>query len=219
MANPFKKALRWAGDQAFGAGRGPFHENKNPPLVRPPASGPSGATPGRVFPIGPRSTGGNIPNTPIPPVGVNVPSSGGSMAGDGGGSDWKGWLADHWDDLVKLGIGAFTTKEALENAAQSNALMQEGLGMAREDYAGRAKFRDAASAKLLNPQRPDLSSLFADPGNPYTRGRSLPVVGSGIPTMDLPPNAPPLGNPPPINVVPPRPPHRLPSVGRRAVPG
>jgi hypothetical protein len=140
-------------------------------------------------------------SSPLPGGGPKIPAIGGfgstqpvvppGVTAAGGGSGVLGsigsWLLDHWEDLAKLGIGAYTTREALQNAnaataatEKSNALTDKALGMADTDYAGRAPFRAAAMTKL-SATRPDLSTLFADPGNPYKRGRSaIPVVG-GLP--------------------------------------
>jgi hypothetical protein len=73
--------------------------------------------------------------------------------------------------------------------------MQEGIGMAKDDYASRGQYRDAAQQHLLHPTRPDLSGLVADSGNPYKRGR-MPSVGGLPPAIPQAPQGPSSPAPP-----------------------
>lgn len=70
------------------------------------------------------------------------------------------FVKDHWQDLAKLGLGVGAAREGLKNNQQSNQLT-----------------KDALSKLNSNPSAPDLSSMFADPGNPYAKNRKIPVVG------------------------------------------
>lgn len=114
-------------------------------------------------------------------------AAGGGVAGDdyvypdagGGGGGWldtvKG-LVGGAGKLLPVALGAGAAIEGVNAQKKANELQQEGLNMARDDYKSRGQFRDAATPRLLNPSRPDLSA-FADPGNPYRRG--VPRVGRG----------------------------------------
>lgn len=173
-------------------GKHPMTPGRTPVIARPPAGGP-GTTPGAPqYPFGYHESGGNIPQTPVPPVGSRVTQTGGSMAEpDMTGYDTSGlsdaakdFLKEHWDELLKAGIIIAGGREAIQNSQKANELMEQGLGMAKEDYASRAPFREAGRQNMLDPRTPDLSSIFADPGNPYARGRTVPVVGSRVPKME-----------------------------------
>ncbi len=166
----------------------------------------------------------NSPFSPLPGSGApKIPSVGGGLpfstqpvtppgvANAGGSSTWGkvgGWLLDNWDKLLTLGLGAYTTKEAIQNAQAANDYTEKALGMAGEDYASRGQFRDQAAAKL-GATRPDLSGMFADSGNPYSRSR-IPAVGGappsgpfvptpsvgGVPTNGIAPQIAPIGGAP-----------------------
>lgn len=132
-----------------------------------PGSGaPGGVTPGGAY--------GFNSTQPVTPPGVTNGAGGSGFWGSLGG-----WLLDNWDKLASLGLGALTTREALQNAAKSDEFTNKALSMAEGDYANRGKFRTDAITKL-GATRPDLSSIFADVGNPYKKG-GLPVVGGAMP--------------------------------------
>lgn len=150
--------------------------NKTPPSAIP-AGGPSN------IPVVGRATsvGGNLPmtNTSTQPV---VPTYDDPSQS---GIDWSqvpaevgNFLKDHWQDLAKLGLTAGATYEGIQNANRSNALTQQALGMAGDDYASRGAFRDAAQSKLLNPKRPDLN-FMTNTANPFAK--KIPVVGGAAP--------------------------------------
>lgn len=54
-------------------------------------------------------------------------------------------------------------------AKQASDLRKRALSTTDERYRERAPLRQKALAGLTNSQRPDLSSIYADPGNPYAR--------------------------------------------------
>jgi hypothetical protein len=87
------------------------------------------------------------------------------LQGDYGGEDrpwWQdalGFLGDHAGDIAKVGLGAAAGVEGIKNSKQAAALNKDAL------------------AKLNGPlNAPDLNYLFADPQNPFKKGR-MPVVG------------------------------------------
>lgn len=78
-----------------------------------------------------------------------------------------GFLKDHGDQL----LGAGSLYEGYKANQKSNDLMNEALASAKGSYAERAPLRTAGVQGLLNQQRPDLSSVYANPSNPYSRVR------------------------------------------------
>lgn len=179
-------------------GKHPLTPGKDPPLVRPPAGGPSTqptpAGPENPYGFNPPHSGGNIPQTTIPTVGVNAPHSGGSMTGAPSydevtnSPEWLELIKKYGPTVAQVIIGGAGAYEAYQNSQKANELLNEGLNMAREDYASRQPYRDAGMLGMLDPRTPDLSSLFANSGNPYAKGRVVPVVGNRIPaSATLPP--------------------------------
>lgn len=82
-----------------------------------------------------------------------------------------GFLSSHKDDILDYGAAA----ESIADKARRNKLQDQGLGLARADYARRQPLRDAGMAGLLDNSRPDLSATFADPGNPQGRYRRVQI--------------------------------------------
>lgn len=58
-----------------------------------------------------------------------------------------------------------------EKGAQADKLRQQQMAMAQERFKAGAPFRQRLADLAFRPpaQRPDLSGLVADPGNPYAR--------------------------------------------------
>jgi hypothetical protein len=119
--------------------------------------------------------------------GGGLKSVGKSLVGgllSGGGADGKGHFGAVGDflggkgatDLLGLGLGGMSAYEGIKSANEANALRREAMEMAKQDYATRQQFRDAA-VPMLNAQRPDLSATFAGYTNPYVK--KLPSVGGG----------------------------------------
>lgn len=97
---------------------------------------------------------------------------GGSAAGAPGSAGGSGIL----DSVMKYGplvTGALGTYGAYQDASKANQLRDAATNLVQQDYAGRAPFRLAATQALTRtPVRPDLSNIFADPGNPFNRVRA-----------------------------------------------
>jgi len=77
------------------------------------------------------------------------------------------FLGDHGDQL----LGAGSLYEGYKANQRSNDLMNEALHYAKDSYDTRAPLRTAGVSGMLNQQRPDLSSVYANPSNPYSRVR------------------------------------------------
>lgn len=139
----------------------------------------------------------------LPITSVPGPLPTGGPTGDPGGGV-LGFLKNNWQTIAQILGGAATAyasyeafKEGQKNSANSDALMHEGIDMAKQDYAGRGQYRDAAQQHLLNPQRPNLGGLFADAGDPYKRQSRVPSVGGGLPpAIPQAPQGPAPGAPP-----------------------
>ena len=80
-----------------------------------------------------------------------------------------------WGDLIQrygpMALGGLGMIQAAGAQQGANQTRDAAIEMARADMAGRAPLRAAATDRLLRPQAPraDLSSTFADPGDPYGR--------------------------------------------------
>lgn len=77
-------------------------------------------------------------------------------------------------DLMKylpLASGALGAVGSYQNGAKADDLRQKAMGYAEGDYLSRSPFREKALAQVNQPMptAPDLSAVFADPGNPYNR--------------------------------------------------
>jgi len=137
-----------------------------------PSLAPVGA-PGALGPQGVMAPGGGS----IGAVGTPGIASGGGVFGDIGrflgGADGLGL-----DDILKYGgmIGGGINAANQQDAA--NDARKAALSGATQEWAGRAPLRAAAQQGLLglgDIRRPDLSQIFADPGNPFMAGRQAPL--------------------------------------------
>lgn len=141
-----------------------------------------GSVLGGANPLDDLKKGAQVASVIVPAIGAGTKTAG-TVAGGGsesdpygdgmpgvfdpsaaGGSDPMGvvgkYIKDHWQELVKAGLVAGTSYEAYKNNQQANQLTNDAL------------------ARLKTPSvAPDLSSIFADQGNPYARNRKVPVVG------------------------------------------
>lgn len=91
------------------------------------------------------------------------------VAGDGGG----GGLLDMIGKYGPLVAGGLGMVGNYQDASKANELRERGIASAERTYAERAPFRmrALAAATAPQPQRPDLSWIFNDPGNPYNRAQ------------------------------------------------
>lgn len=107
-------------------------------------------------------------NTPAGMAPGQVAGIGGQAAGAAGSRIPWGDILQRYGPLAMGGLGAI---QAAGTQQSANNTRDQALEAAREDMAGRAPLRAAAANRLLGPQAPrvDLSSSFADPGDPYNR--------------------------------------------------
>lgn len=68
------------------------------------------------------------------------------------------------------GLGA-SLGSSIDSQASADKLNKQALGIANERYAAGAPYRSKLAQVALNlpSERPDLSGIFADAGNPYAR--------------------------------------------------
>lgn len=68
------------------------------------------------------------------------------------------------------GLGA-SLGSSIDSQASADKLNKQAQGYAQQRYAAGAPFRSKLAEVALNlpSERPDLSGIFADPGNPYAR--------------------------------------------------
>lgn len=108
---------------------------------------------------------------------VAAPSGIAGILKSAGGSVLKSALKN--PELLMAGVGAV---QNARDSSRANALRNEALGMAKDDYASRAPIRAEALKKLMalqSPERPDLSATFVDAGNPYSQSRTAPTGIAG----------------------------------------
>lgn len=201
MPNPFKRLARYAGDHLFGSGRGPFHEDENPPLVRPPAGGP-GTVPGQQqpFPIGDhRPDDGNIQQNPTQPTGVTTSSGSAATGNEVGGMSWqdrlKKWggdaakafaefMQEHGGQALDLGLGTAGMINSANLAAKSSDYANKSYGYAEDSYKTREPLRLAGVEGMLRPvPSSDVSNLGAGSraANPFARQGPIPFQHALVP--------------------------------------
>lgn len=123
----------------------------------------------KLMPGGVTTTGGPSPavdsnGEPITTDPAYTPGGSSKPTPDGGWMKVVGdFVKDHGMDLAKLGLGAGAAYEGYENTKHANDLSNKALSL------------------NANPNAPDLSSIFANPSNPYAKNRrvpgSIPAVG------------------------------------------
>lgn len=89
----------------------------------------------------------------------------------GGGKDGQGeWgmLGDFLSDPNKLLMGGSVVASALGNR-ETRQQRERAMKYATDSFDRRAPLRDAGMAAALNPARPDLSAIYANPGNAYSK--------------------------------------------------
>ena len=86
---------------------------------------------------------------------------GGGLLRSGGGGGWRDWI-----DPLLAGGSVIAGANASRNAGK---LRNEALGLVKGQWAEGAPLRSAGRAGMLNTTRPDLSSTFLDPQNPFMR--------------------------------------------------
>lgn len=106
----------------------------------------------------------------------------GKIFGSGGGAGFLGGSGGGLDNALLL---ASIAQEAAQKQRQQN-LQDSGLNYATSAYDSTAPLRTAGMAKLLNPTYTNLSSIFADPANPFARPAVNPAATSPAPVSGSP---------------------------------
>jgi hypothetical protein len=101
---------------------------------------------------------------------IGAPSSSPS-GGGGGGMDWLG--------LAEGGLAGLQAYNSAKASGRAGKYQQQALDQANARYAEGAPLRAMGRARILNPQRPDLTSVYNDPTNafsaPATTAPAAPV--------------------------------------------
>lgn len=104
------------------------------------------------------------PNIPAPAGG------GASSSPAGGGMDWLG--------LAEGGLAGLQAYNSAKASGRAGKYQDAALAQAQARYAEGAPLRAMGRARILNPQRPDLTSVYNDPTNafsaPVTTAPALP---------------------------------------------
>jgi hypothetical protein len=87
--------------------------------------------------------------------------------------------------LASIGGGLLS---GADRGGKADKLQSQRKGLADERYAAGAPFRSKLQALAARgpAQQRDLSSIFADPGNPYARVVPRPIAPQGNTAMPLP---------------------------------
>jgi hypothetical protein len=104
------------------------------------------------------------PNIPAPAGG------GASSSPSGGGMDWLG--------LAEGGLAGLQAYNSAKASGRAGKYQDAALAQAQARYAEGAPLRAMGRARILNPVRPDLTSVYNDPTNafsaPVTTAPALP---------------------------------------------
>lgn len=122
------------------------------------------------------ASGGALPGSAYESFpGLDPGMSGGDMGGGsyldrilGGGGEGSGFL----DKVLKYGPGIVGGIGAANRQHESDQMMQDAVRGAQAEWAARAPLRAFSQEQILGLpgiQRPDMSKVFADPGNPFYR--------------------------------------------------
>lgn len=114
------------------------------------------------------------PNIPAPAGG-----GGGASPSGGGGMDWLG--------MAEGGLAGLQAYNSAKASGRAGKYQQAAIDQANARYAEGAPLRAMGRARILNPQRPDLTSTYNDPTNAFSapvttapamsRRRLLPAQG------------------------------------------
>lgn len=156
MANIFKKVGKWAKKQYGGGLSMQGVKSSLKGAVKPQNLG---------YTLGALTLGA----TAIPGVGIGGLTGLASKIPGAGKLASVGKFALDNKDLIVSGLGA---AQGLKDDKRSRALMNEAIEMQRQ----RQMMAGQAADRIGGLQRPDLSSLYDDPANPYRKPR-IPAVG------------------------------------------
>lgn len=110
-------------------------------------------------------------------MGAGGAAEGAATAASRGGV--TGFLGRNWDKIIPVGLGVWNAYEGHKADQRAQGLEEEALRQAEARWNEMAPLRTRALAGLESAQRPDLSALTYDVGNPYSRTRRIPRVGGG----------------------------------------
>lgn len=190
-------------------GKHPMTRGADGPMTRPPASGPTGSTPGQTFPIGSHSSGGNIQNSGgVNPTGVNnqVSTPSGGADGDKSWSDylleWGGdavkaaaaWAKAHGGQALDLGLGGLSAYNSAKLGAKSEEYATNAHDQAQANWKSREPLRLAGVNGMLNAQPSAFGSQAIDnlgtvsSRNPFAKPalRMAPTPVSAVPGTPAP---------------------------------
>jgi hypothetical protein len=104
----------------------------------------------------------------------------GSSGGSGGGIDWGailgnigGFVQDHGTDLAAGGLATAQALAAAKASQRAGTLQDKALGLAESNWAQGEPLRTQGRTRLLSPVKPDLTSTYTDPTNPFARVRRV----------------------------------------------
>jgi hypothetical protein len=81
--------------------------------------------------------------------------------GGGGGTDWLG--------LAEGGLAGLSALNAAKASSRAGKYQDAALAQAQQRWEAGAPLRAAGQQRLLNPMRPDLTGVFNDPTNAFSR--------------------------------------------------
>lgn len=81
-------------------------------------------------------------------------------------------------NLALGGLAGYQALNAANASKRSGQLSDKALGLAESRYASQAPLRSAAMTHLLNPTRPDLTSVYQDAQNPFAVRKLAPSAAS-----------------------------------------
>jgi hypothetical protein len=107
----------------------------------------------------------------ISDINPNIPApAGGASSSPGGGMDWLG--------LAEGGLAGLQAYNSAKASGRAGKYQDAALAQAQARYAEGAPLRAMGRARILNPVRPDLTSVYNDPTNafsaPVTTAPALP---------------------------------------------
>jgi hypothetical protein len=141
-----------------------------------------------TFPtFGPTGPGGRATPT-FPGAGGGTPNVEGDnpwwqdLLGDVGDLFGKGvdYAKENPMDVAIGGLAGLSALNAAESSRKAGKYQQAGLSHAKDRWAAGEPLRTEGQRRLLNPERPDLSSVYNDPLNTFSRPVQLPSAPRAV---------------------------------------
>jgi hypothetical protein len=79
-------------------------------------------------------------------------------------------------NLALGGLAGYQALNAANASKRAGQLSDKAINLAESRWNDAAPLRTAGQARLLNPNRPDLSSVFAGSSNPFARPATPPAT-------------------------------------------